>query len=55
MLPLCPSQINGNVGHKYKSQATKHGQTLSHIDAYNGEEKEHMEKNAYVAGKKPLK
>ena len=32
VLPLCPSRINGNVGHKQKSQA------------YNGEEKAHMEK-----------
>ena len=37
MLPLCPSRINGNVGRKYKSQATQLGQNLSHIDAYNGE------------------
>ena len=37
VLPLCPSRINGNVGHKYKSQATHLGQNLSHIDAYNGE------------------
>ena len=39
-----PSRINGNVGHKHKSQATQHGHILSHIDAYNGEEKAHMEK-----------
>ena len=42
VLPLCPSRINGNVGHKHKRQATQHGQNLSHIDAYNGEEKAHM-------------
>ena len=44
VLPLCPSRINGNIGHKHKSQATQHGHILSHIDAYNGEEKAHMEK-----------
>ena len=44
VLPLCPSRINGNVGHKHKSQETQHDQILSHIDAYNGEEKAHMEK-----------
>ena len=43
VLPLCPSWINGNLGHKYKSQATQHGHILSHIDAYNGEEKAHTE------------
>ena len=41
VLPLFPSRINGNVGHKYKSQATQLGQNLSHIDAYNDEEKVH--------------
>ena len=51
VLPLCPSRINGNVGHKHKSQATQHGHILSHIDAYNGEEKAHME-NTCVMGKK---
>ena len=44
VLPLCPSQTNGNVGHKHRSQAAQLGQNLSHIDAYNGEEKVHMEK-----------
>ncbi len=43
VLPLCPSRINGNIGHKYKSQATQLGQNLSHIDAYHGEEKVHAE------------
>ena len=43
MLPLCPSRTNGNVGHKHRSQATQLGKNLSHIDAYNGEEKVHME------------
>ena len=42
VLPLCPSRTNGNVGHKHRSQATQLGQNLSHIDAYNGEEKVHM-------------
>ena len=48
VLPLCPSRTNGNVGHKHKSQATQHGQNLSHIDAYNGEEKAHMEKETHM-------
>ena len=45
VLPLCPSRTNGNVGHKHRSQATQLGQNLSHIDAYNGKEKVHMEKH----------
>ena len=44
VLPLCPSRINGNAGHKHKSQATQLGQNLSHIDVCNGEEKVHVEK-----------
>ena len=44
VLPLCPSWTNGNVGHKHRSQATQLGQNLSHIDAYNGEEKVHTRK-----------
>ena len=40
VLPLCPSRINGNVGHKWY--------VLSHIDAYNGEEKAHMENETHV-------
>ena len=44
VLPLCPSRTNGNVGHKHRSQATQLGKNLSHIDAYSGEEKVHMEK-----------
>ena len=45
-----PYRINGNVGHKYKSQATQLGQNLSHIDAYNGKEKVHMEKSHICSG-----
>ena len=55
VLPLCPSRINGNVGHKNKSQATQHGQNLSHIDAYNGEEKAHMEKERICDGQKAIR
>ena len=44
-----PSRINGNIGHKYKSQATQLGQNLSHIDAYNGE-KGYMWKSNTCAG-----
>ena len=36
--------MSGNVGHKHRSQATRLGQNLSHVDAYNGKEKVHMEK-----------
>ena len=49
VLPLCPSRINGNVGHKYKSQETQLGQNLSHIDAYNGE-KRYMRKHDTCVG-----
>ena len=55
VLPLCPSRINGNVGHKHKSQATQHGQILSHIDAYNGEEKAHMEKGCICGRQEAIK
>ena len=55
VLPLCPSRINGNVGHKHKSQATQHGQNLSHIDAYNGEEKAHMEGRRICGGQQAIK
>ena len=48
VLPLCPSRINGNIGHKHKSQATQLGHILSHIDAYNGEEKAHMERKMHM-------
>ena len=54
VLPLCPSRINGNVGHKHKSQATQLGHILSHIDAYNGEEKAHMEKECICDGQKAI-
>ena len=54
VLPLCPSRINENVGHKYKSQATQLGHILSHIDAYNGEEKAHMEKEHICDGQKAI-
>ena len=50
VLPLLPSRTIGNVGHKHKSQATQHGQNLSHIDAYSGEEKVHMEKSYICSG-----
>ena len=53
VLPLCPSQINGNVGHKHKSQATQLGQNLSHIDAYSGEKRYIRRSDAYVVGIKP--
>ena len=55
VFPLCPSRINGNIGHKYKSQATQHGHILSHIDAYNGEEKADMEKERICDGQKVIK
>ena len=42
VLPLCPSRINRNIGHKHKSQATQLGQNISHIDAYNGTKKVHV-------------
>ena len=54
VLPLCPSRINGNVGHKHKSQTTQLGQNLSHIDAYGGE-KRYMWKVTHVRGIKPGK
>ena len=49
VLPLCPSRTNGNVGHKNSSQTTQLGQNLSHIDAYNGEEKVHTWKR-HISG-----
>ena len=49
-----PSRINGNIGHKYKSQATHLGQNLSHINAYNGE-KRYMWKNNTCVGHKAQK
>ena len=55
VLPLCPSRINRNVGHKHKSQATQHGHILSHIDAYNGEEKAHMEEERICDRRKAIK
>ena len=48
VLPLCPSRTNGNVGHKHRSQATQLGRNLRHIDAYNGEEKVHMERHICI-------
>ena len=51
---VLPSRINGNVGHKHKSQATQLGHILSHIDAYNGEEKAHMEKERICDGQKAI-
>ena len=41
---LCIQSGGKHFFGKYKSQATQHGHILSHIDAYNGEEKTHMEK-----------
>ena len=54
VLSLCPSRINGNIGHKYKSQATQLGHILSYIDAYNGEEKAHMENKLIYDGQKAI-
>ena len=54
VLPLCPSRINGNVGHKHKSQATQLGHILSHIDAYTAEEKAHMKKKLICDGQKAI-
>ena len=53
VLPLCPIRINGNVGRKYKSQATQLGQNLSHIDAYNGEKKGTCGSVTHVLGMRP--
>ena len=56
VLPLCPCRINENVGHKHRSQATQLGHVLSHIDAYNGEEKAHMKKRKLMCdGQKSLR
>jgi len=44
VIPLCPSQTKGNVGHKHRSQATQLGKNLSHKGAYNGEEKVYVRK-----------
>ena len=54
VLSICPSRINGNVGHKHKSQATQLGQNLSHIDAYNGE-KGKCRRITHMRGMKPGK